>query len=183
MLGWLPVQTGGVLFRADACGSGIDRGTERTPARITAGSERYRLGILVHRSTPVHTGGRHQPQRWRPRSATTRATQVYLYPPQAPLWSPSVPNHQLRPCTPLRWPSTEPTIPVARHTQLLGGTHFWCIQVIASRHFMCQFACRPLTLGSAGNFAAGDAGAPDFGWIARWKVRPTGLVRRLSGAG
>ena len=82
MLGGQPALTGGALSRSDTFGFGIDRGTERTPARITAGSERYLLAIFVHRSpTPLTTRAAvMQARRSRPRSVTSRATQVCLYP-------------------------------------------------------------------------------------------------------
>ena len=42
--------TMGALFQSSIFRSDLDRGTERTAARIIAGSERYRLVIPLHRS-------------------------------------------------------------------------------------------------------------------------------------
>ena len=53
-------NTTGAFFQSADFGSGIDRGTERTAARIIAGSERYRLAIPLHRSAhPPSMGSRH----------------------------------------------------------------------------------------------------------------------------
>ena len=81
-----------------------------------------------------------------PRSACT---------PQAPLWSPSVPNHHPWPCTPLSWPSPEPTIRHSRHRELLMGLHRGSIQVIASRRLMCQSARNALCRVAKDSVVAG----------------------------
>ena len=53
-------NTTGALLQSSNLGSGIDRGTERTAARIVAGSKRCRLTISLHRSThPPSIGSRH----------------------------------------------------------------------------------------------------------------------------
>ena len=81
--GW-PALDGDPPFRFDVVGFGIDRGTERTPARITVGSERYRLVMSVHRSFAQSDDGQPycSPGRFRPRSATSRA-------PFRPPWFPA----------------------------------------------------------------------------------------------
>lgn len=53
-------NTTGALFQCSNFGSGIDRGTKRTAARMIAGSERYRLVIPLHQSIhPPSMGSRH----------------------------------------------------------------------------------------------------------------------------
>ena len=53
--------TMGAEFQSSIFRSDLDRGTERTAARIIAGSERYRLVIPLHRSArPPRMGGGHR---------------------------------------------------------------------------------------------------------------------------
>src|SRR5664279_1378602 len=53
-------NTMGALFQGSNFGPEVDRGTERTAARVIAGAERYRLVIPLHRSArPPSMGSPH----------------------------------------------------------------------------------------------------------------------------